>query len=55
MFKSLLKLTEDVVDIVTAPIEVVIDTTRLVTKPIADASKEAVEAIKEKPVIAGCL
>ena len=47
MFKSLLGLGKDIVDIATAPVEVVIDVTRAVTKPIADVAKEVVEEVKE--------
>jgi len=47
MFKSLVKLTEDVVDIATAPIEIGIDTVRGVTKPMAESAQEVVKEVKE--------
>ena len=47
MFKALFGLVDDVASIVTAPVEIAADLTRVVTKPIADLSKEAAEAIKE--------
>lgn len=47
MFDSLIGLTKDVVKIATAPIEIALDTTRLVTKPLAEASKEITSDIKE--------
>lgn len=47
MFKSLFGLTKDIADIAIAPVEIAIDVTRAVTKPIADLSREAVEEVKE--------
>ena len=47
MFKFLFELAGDVVAIASAPIEVAVDITRAVTKPLADASKEVVEAVKD--------
>lgn len=47
MFDSLLKLGKDVVDIAIAPVEVAIDVTRVVTKPVADVAKATAETVKE--------
>ena len=47
MFKSLFGLVDDVASIVTAPVEIAADLTRVVTKPIADLSKEGAGGIKE--------
>ncbi len=47
MFKSLVSLVEDTVSIVTAPVEVAADLTRMVTKPLADASQQVVKSVKE--------
>lgn len=47
LFDSITKLTKDVAEIVTAPIEIAVDLTRQITKPIADAAKEIVEDVKE--------
>ena len=47
MFGSLGKLVGDVVDVVTAPVEVALDVTRLVTKPIADAAQTVAKEVKE--------
>jgi len=46
MFGSLFDLAEDVCDIVSAPVEIVAETARVVTKPIADVAKEVVEEVK---------
>jgi hypothetical protein len=48
MFKSLLNLTVDVVKISTAPIEVAVDLTREVTKPMADTADDIVKSFKDK-------
>ena len=47
MFKSLFGLVEDTVKIVAAPVEVAVDLTRIVTKPVADLSQEVVDVVKE--------
>lgn len=47
LVKSTLKLTEDVVDIAVAPVEVVVDTARMATKPLAEAAEEITEDVKE--------
>lgn len=47
MFKSILGLGKDIIDIATAPIEIAVDATRVVTKPLADCAKETVKAVKE--------
>ena len=46
MFKSLLGLGEDVLKIATAPVEIAVDLTRTVTKPVADAAQDVVKEIK---------
>ena len=48
MFKSLLELTGDVIKIAAAPIEIVTDTVRVITKPISDVSQEIVKEVKEE-------
>lgn len=47
MFKSLLDLGTDVIKTAAAPVEVVADLTRVVTKPIADLSEEVRDEVKE--------
>ncbi len=47
MFKSLFGIVEDVVKVVAAPVEIAIDVTRVVTKPIADLAEEAVQEVKD--------
>jgi len=47
MFDSLIKLGKDVVDVVAAPVEIAIDSARIVTKPVADLANEAVDVVKE--------
>lgn len=47
MFGSLLKLTKDLVTIVTAPVEIAIDLTGAVVKPIAEVAEEIVDDIKD--------
>ena len=48
MFKSLLGLAEDVASIAVAPVEIAVDVTRAVTKPIADTAQEAAAAVKNE-------
>jgi len=47
MFKSLTGLVTDVVKVVAAPVEIAVDATRVVTKPVADLAEEAVAEVKE--------
>lgn len=47
MFNSLFGVVTDVAKIVTAPVEVALDTTRVVTKPLADVAEEIVEGAKD--------
>ncbi len=47
LFKSLGKLVGDVADIALAPVEIAVDMTRVVTKPVADMAKEMTEEIKK--------
>lgn len=46
MFGSLFGLVEDTVKIATAPIEIAVEVTRVVTKPLADVAEEIVEGVK---------
>lgn len=46
MFKSIFGLVKDVATIVIAPVEIAVDLTRTVTKPVADVAKEVTEEIK---------
>lgn len=48
MFKSIFGLVSDVATIVTAPVEMAVDATRIITKPLAEVAEEAVEAVKEE-------
>ncbi len=47
MLDSLFGVAKDLVKIAAAPIEVAVDLTREVTKPLADAASEVVESVKE--------
>ena len=47
MFKSLFGIVEDAVKIVSAPIEIAADLTRVVTKPVADIAQAAAEEVKD--------
>lgn len=47
MLGSLVGVASDVVKIATAPVEIALDVTRAVTKPIADVAQEAVKEIKK--------
>ena len=46
LFKSLVDLTENVVDIAIAPVEIAIDVTNAAIKPVADLANEVVEEVK---------
>ncbi len=46
MFKSLFGIVEDVAKIVTTPVEIAIDATRIVTKPLGNVAQEAAKEIK---------
>lgn len=48
LFDSIVKLTKDITDIALAPVEIAVDITRVVTKPIADEVKEVVKDIKDE-------
>lgn len=48
MFGSLLNIVKDVATVVTAPVEIALDVTSAVTKPIADTVSETVKGIKEE-------
>jgi len=47
MFKSIFGLVEDVATVVTAPVEVAVDLTRCVTKPLADAAEAVTDEVKD--------
>ncbi len=47
VIKSIFGVVKDVAKIATAPVEVVVDLTRGVTKPTADVAKEIAEAVKK--------
>ena len=51
MFGSLLGIVTDVAKVVTAPVEIALDATRIITKPIGDiaegATKEFKQAVKD--------
>lgn len=47
LVKSVGKLAEDVVGIAVAPVEVVVDVTRMATKPIAEAAEELADDVKD--------
>lgn len=47
MFNKLFCLCEDIVRAVVAPVESIIDVSRVVTKPVADLAEEARDEIKE--------
>lgn len=48
LIKSLFDLGKDAVTIVAKPVEIAVDVTRLVTKPLADAATEIADDIKEE-------
>jgi len=47
LFDSLVDLGKDVFDIVKAPVEIAVDVTGAVVKPVADTAREVVADIKE--------
>lgn len=47
MFKSLVGITTDLVKIAAAPVQVAVDLTRAVTKPIADAAQDVAQGVNE--------
>lgn len=47
MFGSLFGVAIDLVKIAAAPVEIALDVTRAVTKPVADVAQEAVKEIKK--------
>lgn len=47
MFGSLTRLVGDVVQIAAAPVEIVAETARLVTKPVAEVATEMSKGLKE--------
>ena len=46
LLKSIFNVAKDVTEIALAPVEIAVDLTRQVTKPIAEAAKEVVEDVK---------
>jgi 2,4-dienoyl-CoA reductase-like NADH-dependent reductase (Old Yellow Enzyme family) len=46
MFKSILDLGQDAVEIATAPVEIAVDLTRVATKPTADMVKQIKQNVK---------
>jgi hypothetical protein len=47
MLKSLVGIVDDAVAIVTAPVKIAIDTTRMVTKPVADVVTDLAKKVEE--------
>ncbi len=52
MLKGLIGIASDVAKVVAAPVEIAVDITRVVTKPIADLATEAADEVKQatKPI-----
>jgi len=48
MFGSIFGLITDVVKVAVAPVEIMVDTVRVVTKPAADVAQDAVKAVKDE-------
>ncbi len=48
LFKPLFDVAGDLVELALAPVEIATHLTREVTKPLADAAKDVVEAVKEE-------
>lgn len=48
MFGSLLNVVKDIATIVTAPVEIALDITGAVTKPVADIASDVVNTVKEE-------
>lgn len=47
MFKSLIGIVTDVAKVAIAPVEVALDVTRTITKPMADVAEEVVKEVKD--------
>lgn len=47
MFRSLFGIAGDVAKVVIAPVEIAVDVTRSVTKPIGELAEQAAKGIKE--------
>jgi len=47
MFKSLFGIVTDVAKVVAAPVEIALDLTHAVTKPVAEVAEEMVKDVKE--------
>lgn len=48
MFGSLVGLVGDALKIAAAPVEIAVDVTRAVTKPVADAAQQVAKDVKEE-------
>ena len=46
MLRSLFGVVTDIAKIITAPVEIGLDLTRTVTKPVAEAAEDVVESVK---------
>ena len=46
LFNSLVDLTSNVVKVVTAPVEMAVDVTTAVVKPLAEAAKDLTDDVK---------
>jgi len=51
MFKSIFGLVSDVATIVTAPVEMAVDATRIITKPLAEVAKSLDVSLSRQRVI----
>lgn len=47
MFKSLIGLVSDVAKVAVAPVEIAVDVTRAMTKPVADMATEMTKEVKD--------
>lgn len=47
MFGSLFGIVGDVAKIVIAPVEIVLDTTRIITKPLGDMAETVAQEVKQ--------
>ncbi len=47
MLRSLFGVVTDIAKIITAPVEIGLDLTRTVTKPVADVAEDLVEDVKD--------
>lgn len=47
LFKSVVELASDIVDVAVAPVEIAVDVTKAAVKPVADAAREITEDVKD--------